>query len=359
MAHLIMELVRRHGVELKRVSTASGGRGPEWAGPCPSCGGTDRFRVWPDQGEDGTYWCRQCGIGGDAIQLLRDVEGLSFREACRRLDKPLPDRASLRTPRAPSPAPSSPRTPEDPDLAWQEKARKFVAWAYEQLLEDDAGLDYLRSRGLRPETAGAFGLGLNPGDRKGKDLYRARESWGLSPVFREDGRRRPLWLPQGLVIPWLDSADGSVLRVRIRRSGDLSFGPRYYVVPGSSSGTLMLGPGSPAHVVVESELDAFLVHQEAGQLVGAVAVGSSNTRPDARALEVLKESRHVLVALDFDKAGAKGWLWWSQNVPEAARWPVPKGKDPGEAWEAGVDLRAWILAGLPEGLRIRMGVNDG
>jgi len=54
----------------------------ELAGPCWQCGGTDRFLVFTNTGRG---WCRQCGWSGDSIQLLRDRDGLTFREACRRL----------------------------------------------------------------------------------------------------------------------------------------------------------------------------------------------------------------------------------------------------------------------------------
>lgn len=64
---------------LRRVSSTNGG---EYAGPCPFCGGYDRFRVWPGKGR---YWCRGCGRSGDAIQYLRDFYGLSFTEARRAL----------------------------------------------------------------------------------------------------------------------------------------------------------------------------------------------------------------------------------------------------------------------------------
>lgn len=53
----------------------------ELAGPCPFCGGEDRFLVFDDR----RYWCRVCEKRGDAIQLLRDRDGLSFRDACARL----------------------------------------------------------------------------------------------------------------------------------------------------------------------------------------------------------------------------------------------------------------------------------
>lgn len=55
--------------------------GQEWHGPCWRCGGRDRFIVF----KDGRGWCRQCSWKGDSIQLLRDRDGLSFREAKRAL----------------------------------------------------------------------------------------------------------------------------------------------------------------------------------------------------------------------------------------------------------------------------------
>ncbi|MDI3341884.1 MAG: primase-helicase zinc-binding domain-containing protein [Sphaerobacter sp.] len=43
----------------------------EYAGPCPWCGGRDRFRVW--RGRDSGYWCRRCGVAGDVIALVRNL----------------------------------------------------------------------------------------------------------------------------------------------------------------------------------------------------------------------------------------------------------------------------------------------
>lgn len=68
-----------HDVFLRRVASTDGG---EWAGPCPHCGGRDRFRMWSEKGR---YWCRQCNRKGDAIQYLRDFRGLSFTAAKQQL----------------------------------------------------------------------------------------------------------------------------------------------------------------------------------------------------------------------------------------------------------------------------------
>jgi hypothetical protein len=56
--------------------------------------------------------------------------------------------------------------------------------------------------------------------------------------------------------------------------------------------------------------------------------------------------------MDFDKAGAAAVQWWRENFSQSKRWPVPQAKDPGDAFKAGLDLRAWILAGFPEGWTI-------
>jgi len=347
MANLL-DLVRKYGIELRKVSSSKGG---EYQGPCPGCGGEDRFHVWPEQNRgEGSYWCRQCGRGGDCIQFLRDFEGLSFREACNRLGRPVPDSRDLSAPRASSGKERDPASHGSPEELWREKAVKFCDWSYEQLFDHLEALDYLKSRGIREDTIGCYGLGWNPGN-KGKDLYRAREAWGLSKVVKPNGGARPLWLPVGAVIPYF--AGGEIQRLRIRRPEPRVFSPNlsYYVVPGSSMATMLVEPQRKAHVVVESELDAILVAQEAGETAGAVSMGNASAKPDEEGTRVLRESLQVLVALDFDGAGAKYWPWWKEHFPDCERWPVPKGKDPGEAYQAGVDLREWIRAGLPPGLR--------
>ena len=83
----ILDLLREDGHELKRVGSTNGG---EWAGACPSCGGTDRFRVWPLENGAGRWWCRQCKKTGDAIQYLRDFRGMDFKAARSYLGKPVP-----------------------------------------------------------------------------------------------------------------------------------------------------------------------------------------------------------------------------------------------------------------------------
>jgi hypothetical protein len=357
-----LDLAQRK-VKMRKVSGTNGG---EWQGPCPGCGGEDRFHVWPNENDGrGGYWCRQCGKTGDNIQYLREFEGMGFKDACNELGIDLPDRppaaktASVpASPRAPEPtaAPSfEPSEAVPPADLWQEKAGKFIAWAEGNLQKNVEALQWLAERGISAETAAAFRLGWNWGEPvtitdahspRSRDIYRPRKSWGLPEVLKDDGRPRALWIPVGLVIPYV--VERVVYRIRIRRpEGE----PRYYVLPGSSSATMIVGRDRRAFVVVESELDA-IACAAAGPLAGSVALGSVAAKPDAEAFEVLNGALQILNALDYDAAGAKAMAWWRDNFPRCDRWPVPKGKDPGDAVRMGIDLNQWIKTGLPPALTL-------
>lgn len=53
-------------------------------GPCPLCGGKDRFR-FDDKGGDGTYYCSGCGAG-DGMKLAMLWTGQDFAACARRID---------------------------------------------------------------------------------------------------------------------------------------------------------------------------------------------------------------------------------------------------------------------------------
>jgi len=360
----VIDILKSFGIEPKKAASTNGG---EWHSPCPGCGGRDRFIVWPAQnggekaaeaGAGGTYHCRQCGKTGDAIQFFMDFGGCSFGEACAKLgievkrQAPLPKK--LKAPaknRANCFAPEP--EPEGPSPLWSEKAGKFVEWSHKNLFKNDAKLRWLLRRGIRKDTVRRYRLGWNPGDN-GRDLYRARKGWGLPDIFKDNGKPKALWLPIGLVIPMIDN--NRVVRVRIRRFGKTE--PRYYVVPGSSMEVMMSKPGCRTYVIIEAELDGALVDQEAGDLVGVIGLGNSSRKPGAEAVRHLKAAALILNALDYDAAGAKAFSWWRKVFQQSDRWPVPAGKDPGEAFAAGVNIREWVVAGLPKGWTLGPSILD-
>ena len=100
--------------------------------------------------------------------------------------------------------------------------------------------------------------------------------------------------------------------------------------------------------MVESELDALLLAQEAGHLVNVVAMGSASYRPDAETWAKLQDATRVLISLDFDEAGNKAACrWWETHLQGKAKvWPVPEGKDPCDTWRAGWNLADWVGEGV-------------
>lgn len=344
----ILDIAREFVGEPKRNGSA-------YNSPCPFCGGNQRFVMWPDKGEHGAYWCRQCDKKGDAINLLMEKKGMSFKEAAAFVGKAL-TKQRAHTPREPKRAADwLPREVSAPADLWQARASAFAEACHKTLLGNHEQLAWLAARGITVESVKRFKLGWNP-----KALFRKRPTWGLEikkeVVNGAEKLKEWLCLSQGLVIPCF--VDGQINRLRIRKpEGE----PRYIVVPttppGSGMGPMIIPPAAlpgrrgAAWVIVESELDALLLAQDAGELVGAAALGSVSTRPDGSLFDALKAADSILVALDFDDAGAKSWPWWQTHFPQADRWVVPHGKDPGDYRKAGGDIRAWVVAGLPPGLR--------
>jgi hypothetical protein len=72
----IRAIAEQLGARLKKASTV------ERKGPCPRCGGDDRF--WVNVRKQ-IWGCRGCGVDGDVISLVQHLGGLKFAEAAERL----------------------------------------------------------------------------------------------------------------------------------------------------------------------------------------------------------------------------------------------------------------------------------
>jgi hypothetical protein len=318
-----MRLLDLIEVPLRQVAGTHGG---EFAGPCPWCGGRDRFRVWPDAARPG-YWCRQCGKTGDAITYLRERHGLRYREACDRLG--LPPRAGPR-PWAITPPPA----PPPPPGAWQARAWALIEASAQRLWAPTGAraLAYLRRRGFQDDTIRRARLGYQP--------YTVRDAparWGWP------ADHPPVWLPRGIVIPVVQ---GPLLwMVWIRRPrGE----PKYVAVAGSrhhDAGIEEVRLGQPA-MLVEGVFDALAVAQAAGELVAPVAVGTRHGTPHT--IAHLAVAKPLFLAQDADAAGEAAAAWWRGVFPQAQR-RRPTRKDPAAMLELGEDLRAWVTGTPPEG----------
>lgn len=326
----LVDLIESDGVRLTRY-------GKSYRGRCPWHNGKTETSLLVDT-EAGKFHCFGCDRHGDAIDWLRERRGISFLEACQYLGH-----EPERMPKAPRPAPSKwePREAKAPADKWESKARTFLDRAVDCLWtrQGKEMWAWLQSeKGLSDATIKAACLGFNPAD-----IYEPREAWGLPDSLKEDGTKRRLWIPAGLVIPLVD--EGRIIRLRIRRpEGE----PRYVLIPGSDTRPMTWGLKRPAVAVVESELDGLLLNQEAGDLAGVVAMGTAKAKPDRATHEVLKQMEMILVSLDTDEAGTKAsWQFWPSTYGKRAkRWPCVNGKDPSEARQNGLDLRDWIVTGV-------------
>jgi len=342
MTYSILNLLKEDEVKPRRVANTNGG---EYASPCPGCGGKDRFRAWPSEGDGGRWWCRQCGKWGDLIQYLQDFRNMSFRDSCTFLGQS-PTAFCKRLQNEAGRNEWKPVETSPPPNKWRLNATKLLKITQRHLWRAEGRRirAWLRQRGLKRRTIRQSRLGWNP-----KDIYVDRKDWGL----KEDGECSKIWIPGGLVIPCFRR--GVIQRISVRRSMPRSFdmppdrGGRYVLVSGSSGKVPMaLGNDKKYFVVVESDLDAILLNQEAGDLVSLISLKSAANKPDGKTAILLRKAKTILVALDTDEAGKKSaWMWWMDQFPNSKRWPVPKGKDPGEAYKEGVDLKKWIRARLP------------
>lgn len=353
-------------------------QGGAWNGPCPLCGGepgkSDRFMIWPDRAENlgeicaqnglkGIWSCRQCGASGDTIAYLTKVDGMNFKEALAELGIES-RRPAFRRRRAPAePRQESPRwEPQqwpEPSARWCEYTEKLLAEAEAVIWEEPAALSWLEERGIGEEAVRAYRIGyLRAEGGRYPGRFRARSALGLPPRKGDDGREHSrIFIPRGIVIPTL-GADGRVLNLRIRRHRqDLrERSPKYLELEGSCKAPLLLPSSRPAplaaYFVVEAELDAMLIHHATGGVVGALAVRTNRGKPDARAHARLRQAVRIGIALDYDGPGADGVAFWEKLYPASLRWPTPEGKDPGDAFRLGVNIRDWVDACLPDSIAL-------
>lgn len=86
----IEDEVARRGIKLSAAGIA------EHCGPCPVCGGTDRFSI---NVKKQVWNCRRCPAGGDIVALVQHLDGVGFLDAIAYLAGADPQRTdcSIRT----------------------------------------------------------------------------------------------------------------------------------------------------------------------------------------------------------------------------------------------------------------------
>jgi DNA primase len=303
---------------LKKVASTGGG---EYAGPCPYCGGKDRFRVQPNQKPWGLWMCRQCGNGKwkNAIDFIIQRDGVDFINACKTLGGDDLSRINNRVTVKQSPQPAY--TP--PAADWQEQAKKAIEKCQANLWSDQGreALNWLRSkRGLKDATIKRFLLGFSPGLNVGD-----------------------LWIPHGVIIPCVVAGEVWYLKVRTNSNHK---GEKYKGVKGNRTNSIFnaedLTSAAPG-LFCEGEFDTILAWQELGDVVTPVTFGSAGNLPDlatwgAYLLPVIL----WLLAYDADDAGKNGAAKVMNLTNRAVLALLPDDMDITDYYQENGDLWSWI-----------------
>ncbi len=282
-------------------------RGRELVGLCPFHNEkTPSFTVVEDKG---FFHCFGCGAHGDVIGFVMRADNLSFPEAVARLA----DESGL-------PMPAS--RPGDAEHARRqaslyEVVEQAARWFQAQLAgaQGRAARDYLKGRGLEPETIERFRLGYAPDTRS-----------ALKTALASAGVPEPMLIEAGLLaVPEAGGASYDRLRGRVvfpigdPRGRVVGFGgrilgagePKYLNSPETPlfrKGSLLYGLAQARLaareagrvVVVEGYMDVIALHQ-AGI---ANAVAPLGTALGERQFELLwKVAPEVAICLDADTAG--------------------------------------------------------
>lgn len=334
----LQQIISQH-VDLKRC-------GHNWTGICPFHDEkTPSFHVFSDH-----YHCFGCGAHGDAIEFLRRHCNIAFSDAVKYLAAEYGiyiegegDSNAIRTCLTPkAPTKPQPPSPLHPSPVWQKQATALLEQGQKRLQRQPTLLDKEKPRGLTFDSIVRFKLGW-----QSENLFLRRTDWELAPEINKDGNQKKLCIPKGVLIPCFDM-NGLVIRLKVRRDdwkpGDKF--PKYHIVEGGLNEATIFGLSTDGLVLVEAELDAMLIAQEADDLYSIAAIGGASNRPNEHFHRRLNQTTIILYALDFDQAGEKAFRWWHQQYPHLRPWPVPMGKSPCDAWSAGVDLQRWITEGL-------------
>ena len=299
-----------------------------WAGPCPSCGGEDRFHVEIDAGGRVLWGCRGCLDGsGDRRSATRRILEAAFPGRQSEIEHAVESGLAAEIPVGGGKRRERAEAQPKADAA----AMARLAWAGAQRAEASPAGRYLAERLVWPGDGGLDGLMVPLPDSVGW-LPRSRLPRGRGLPVMPAGA-------EGAVAFRYEGPDGGVRAVALEAldaQGRRQRPERWRRTVGARDGASFrcgsLG-GSPL-VVAEGELDAlaasWLHGAEAECLALGGTAGLAGWRPDA------DDARPVVVECDGDVPGVIAAIRAEQRLQRMGRSVSVRWRGPGEGDAANV-----------------------
>ena len=310
----------------------------ELAGPCPKCGGTDRFHVH----REGWWKCYQCHPSpADAIEFVQ-FAGLAtdFRGACDYLATwsgsiPTSTPMGIVGIGKVQPERKAGSTSWKSD-AWQDISRRLVAAAALRLEDPrgEPGCTYLAGRGIEPEAWRAWSLGLS-------------SAWHPK---REEHR-------PAISLPW--QANGKIKAVQYRFiDADLAKAERFSQRSGGERTLfgLDLLAGRRALILVEGELNAVSIWQAARDLVDVVSFGAQDSAVGKAFPYIERLARRYERVIVWTDDAARSQAAHQALAGKALALRSPQGLDANDLLQRG-ELRPFVAEAL--GLFVDARFDDG
>lgn len=301
----IVELASRY-VALERAS------GNEWQGPCPRCGGENRFHCKTDG-----WFCRQCrpidpnhGWHG-AIDFVVWHLGLGFRDAVSfltgvPLENEMNAQPSLRQ-FSPVDGSAQKKTRAPQSEEWRVRAAQLVEESREALFSgpDRRGEAYLLGRGLEPHVWMYFSLGY---------------AQHYNPDTRQD--------EPAIVLPWVSKVGIPAVRFRFLKPVK----QKIVSLKGSEFTGLLFGrqglaggnEGRRTLVLCEGEINALSIWQVAHETgLDVLSMGSESAKLTPAMIDYAQRFIRVIVWMDKPEIARE----LQAQIPGAGSISSPEGQD--------------------------------
>ena len=304
-------------------------------GPCPFCGGTDRFHV-----KDNAWFCSYCTgrpeagkPWSDPIDYIMKRNNVDFSGAVTYLTG---DRPAVELSRPVI-------KPKDNTMELSEfsdKAKAIMLDLCDDLWVNRKALDWLAQRGIDMDSAVRHSLGYTDGGEVG----------GLWFGLASSAER-------GIVFPhiWTDYKLGKniIYALKVRRPVTGGTPNKYYCAKGSLPSISLFNAnslhGQDYCFITEGETDALCLYERVKDFAAVITTGAASTRLHASWLPALMPVKRFFIVTDTDEAGHKASKEWQALLGERAERVYAPGNhnDICDAYMDGENIRNWAALCLP------------